>query len=295
MSRLLILFATLVFAFSSCSKDKTVYEDDTEKPTDYTFSEAIVLMDDSYKISVETINGKFYKGYNEIRLKLLDSQTDEEISPEEVLFNPVMKNIGGKEYSCPHRSELQHSADNAYYSGYVVFTKESDEEDGWSIEISFINNDKSHSVKKDVLVQKQPNSNLGMVAFTGNDGQQYYISLVSPFDPVIAENELIAGVFVLSDEVKGTYLQADNYVLKLDPRMPDPSMGNHSSPNNKDLTQREDGLYQGKVNYTMKGNWTLNFILFNKEGERIKGTEVPEEHMPGVVGTKSELHIDVKL
>jgi hypothetical protein len=75
--------------------------------------------------------------------------------------------------------------------------------------------------------------------------------------------------------------------------MPEPSMGNHSSINNKDLTQQNDGLYHGVVNYTMTGNWTLNFIMLNQNGKILKGTEVPTDFTPGVEGVKSELYIDI--
>jgi len=75
--------------------------------------------------------------------------------------------------------------------------------------------------------------------------------------------------------------------------MPEPSMGNHTSPNNVDLTRHDDGLYYGVVNYTMTGNWTLNFILVNQNGFIVKGTEVPTTFTPGVQGVKSELFIDI--
>jgi len=70
-------------------------------------------------------------------------------------------------------------------------------------------------------------------------------------------------------------------------------MGNHSSPNNQDLTQQSDGLYHGVVNYTMTGNWTLNFILQDESGQTIKGTEVSTEFTPGIDGEKGELYIDI--
>ena len=75
--------------------------------------------------------------------------------------------------------------------------------------------------------------------------------------------------------------------------MPEPSMGNHSSPNNKDLVQGDDGFYHGVVNYTMTGNWTLNFIFMNQNGKILKGTEVPKDFTPGVECKKSELFIDI--
>ena len=99
-----------------------------------------------------------------------------------------------------------------------------------------------------------------------------------------------AGAF--PDETQFSYSEVAGYTLKLDPRMPEPSMGNHSSPNNQDLTQQNDGLYHGVVNYTMTGNWTLNLIMMNQNGLILKGTVVPTDFTPGVEGVKSELFID---
>ena len=126
---------------------------------------------------------------------------------------------------------------------------------------------------------------------------------MAPQKPRVAENALVAGIYKYNEptEPAGTfpdlaqfsYSEVSNYTLLLDPRMPEPSMGNHSSPNNVDLAQQADGLYYGTVNYTMTGEWTLNFILKNQTGGVIKGTEVSTEFTPGIEGARSELHIDI--
>src|SRR5690606_6052290 len=100
-----------------------------------------------------------------------------------------------------------------------------------------------------------------------------------------------AGTF--PDPSQFSYAEVENSKLLLYPRMPEPSMGNHPSPNKVDMTQQAGGMYHAVVNYTMNGNWTLNFILLNQSGEVIKGTEVPTDFTPGIEGVKSELHIDI--
>ena len=150
------------------------------------------------------------------------------------------------------------------------------------------------------------NPNLNMTQFVGNDGKQYYIALIAPELPKVAINNLIAGIWVqeetssLPELINGKpnpnkfiYSVANNYILELDPRMPGEDMGNHSSPNNEHLTQKEDGFYHGRVNYTMTGYWTLNFILKNHLRNVIKGTEVSRRVQMGVFGEQSELHIDI--
>ena len=145
--------------------------------------------------------------------------------------------------------------------------------------------------------------NLNMTAFTASDDEQYFIALVAPQSPGVAENDLVAGIYkynkptnlegAFPDLSQYSYSIVTDYTLYLDPRMPEPSMGNHSSPNNQDLTQQSDSLYHGVVNYTMTGNWTLNFIFQNDSGRIIKGTEVPTDFTPGIEGEKSELYIDI--
>jgi hypothetical protein len=66
-----------------------------------------------------------------------------------------------------------------------------------------------------------------------------------------------------------------NFTVKLDPRMP--SMDNHSSPNNEDLTYNaSSSMYDGKLSLTMTGYWKLNLMLYNTEAELLKGEEVTD-------------------
>ncbi|MCF6308613.1 MAG: hypothetical protein L3J09_11775, partial [Flavobacteriaceae bacterium] len=58
-----------------------------------------------------------------------------------------------------------------------------------------------------------------------------------------------------------------------------PSMGNHTSPNNEDLTYNSASkMYDGKLSLTMTGYWKLNLILQNENNEVLKGEEVTEEN-----------------
>jgi len=290
----------------SCTLDKTDYraEIDTIVTEHHEFKEVTAIHKDDYKIILEALNGTLYKGYNNIRLKIVNSRTGGKENVSGVTFLPVMSAPGGSRISGPHRYDLLYTPDDNYFSGYTVFTHESSTYENWELYISFTIASQVHTVKQPVSVQPQANKNLNMIAFTGNDNEQYVIALVSPQKPKVAENDLVAGIYrsvsppkyITGSSVEPlqyTYAEVNGYTLQLDPRMPEPSMGNHSSPNNVDLTQGEDGFYHGVVNYTMTGNWTLNFILVNENGKTLKGTRVPDDFTPGVEGKKSELYIDI--
>ena len=68
----------------------------------------------------------------------------------------------------------------------------------------------------------------------------------------------------------------ENYTIMLDPRMP--GMGNHTSPNNTDLSF-ENSIYNGDLSLTMTGYWVLNLKLMNNENVLLKGEDVTEEHI----------------
>lgn len=295
----------LCFAVTSCTLDKTDFEAEIDRDvTEYfEFEEAVSLNINGYKISIEALNGTFFKGYNEIRLKIVNTQTNQAVSNSEITFLPILSDLDDNKTSCPHGYHLVYNPEEQYYSGYSVFTSESNPTNLWEVYIGFTDNNQTFTVHQPVNVEMQTNKNLNMTSFTGNDGEQYFIALVAPQKPKVAENELVAGIYkynqpttpagAFPDPTQFSYSEVSNHILLLDPRMPEPSMGNHSSLNNVDLIQQADGLYYGVVNYTMTGNWTLNFILRNPNGEIIKGTEVPTDFTPGIEGAKSELYIDI--
>lgn len=306
MQRIIFFITAVCLAVVSCTKDKTDYEAeiDAEVPQYSEFKEAAVVRIDGYNVRIEALNGAFYKGYNAIRLTITNGQTHEKVNASAVTFLPILTHMDGDNTSCPHRYNLVYQSDERYFSGYSVFTHESDTEASWKLYIRFTVADKTYKVVHNISVQEQTNKNLNMTSFTGKDDGQYFLALIAPQRPKVAENELIAGVYRFNpptrppsgdfpDPTQFSYTEVSGYTLQLDPRMPEPSMGNHSSPNNKDLTQQGDGLYHGVVNYTMTGNWTLNFILLNQNGRILKGTEVPTDFTPGVEGAKSELYIDI--
>ncbi|HEY1193182.1 hypothetical protein [Flavobacterium sp.] len=298
------LVIALWCAITSCTIDKTDYEAEigSQVPEYYEFKEAASLTSGNYKISIEALNGTFYKGYNELHFKIVNTQNNQSVTASEVTFLPIMSTTDGSKTSCPHEYDVKYDAANKYFVGYSVFTSESAATNSWKLYVSFTAENQKYEVTKDVSVEKQSNKNLNMTTFTGKDNEQYVIALIAPQKPKVAENPIVAGIYkynkptttagIFPDPTQFSYSEVVGYTLKLDPRMPEPSMGNHSSPNNQDLTQQNDGLYHGVVNYTMTGNWTLNLIMMNQNGLILKGTVVPTDFTPGVEGVKSELYID---
>lgn len=287
------------FILTACTLDKTDYEAETNTvvPEKQVFKAVFLAENEAYNLRVEALEGQLYQGYNEVRVHVLDAQTKQVIEDAKVTLLPVHLTETGKEDSCPHSPEWTYQPQDKYYTGYCIFTQEGAKGD-WVLVLKVEEKTIQFQKMEPIEVKHQSNMNLNMTTFIGQDQEEYLIALVAPAQPKVAENKLVAGIFkrntaINPETLDQAYVAVENYTLLLDPRMPEPSMGNHSSPNNRDLVQREDGLYQGVVNYTMTGNWTLNFILQNNQGRILKGTKVPTDFTPGVTGVKSELFIDI--
>ncbi len=302
----IIVIISLCLLFISCTKEKTDYEAEigTEQPGQLEFKEAYSFEKNGLKVSVQALNGTLTKGYNELRLKVYNKDNNAEINSASLGFLPILNDAQGNQVSCPHRYQLVYNSAEKFYAAYAVFTELSSNENKWDLYLRLKVGNQEILIKEPITVKEQTNKNLNMVSFFGNDDEQYFIALLGPRAPKVAENNLQAGIYkynkpstpangTFPDPSQFNYSEVKDFTLKLDPRMPEPSMGNHSSPNNKDLVQGDDGFYHGVVNYTMTGNWTLNFIFMNQNGKILKGTEVPKDFTPGVEGKKSELFIDI--
>jgi hypothetical protein len=113
-----------------------------------------------------------------------------------------------------------------------------------------------------------------VLSFTGMDDNQYVLTLLDPKKPQEGANLITA--YIHRQKEDESYALVKTFKLKIDPRMP--SMGNHASPNNVDLTWDDSNkVYHGTVNFSMTGYWKINLILLNEAGEIIQGNAVTGE------------------
>ncbi len=306
----------IVLLFFSCTVEKTPFGNRLNFRARGIQEEATHINNNNHLISIEASDGEFLRGYNELSVKIVTANTFERLNVQRVELLVTRTDENGRLTSAPHSRELSNEDDNLIFKGFAVFDTpknysvlngtHSGIKTNWHIYLNYVIDNITYKAEKEIEVLDTRNPNLNMTQFVGNDGKQYYIALIAPELPKVAINNLIAGIWVqeetssLPELINGKpnpnkfiYSVANNYILELDPRMPGEDMGNHSSPNNEHLTQKEDGFYHGRVNYTMTGYWTLNFILKNHLRNVIKGTEVSRRVQMGVFGEQSELHIDI--
>jgi hypothetical protein len=178
----------------------------------------------------------------------------------------------GMSHSCSASTIAKKENAEATYEGYIVFQMASNEMEYWELSLDYTIDDEHHTAIKQIQVDNAPKR--VVESFQASDQKRYIIALVQPTTPRVAVNDMEAVLYKM--ESMTSFVPVDDFTIKIDPRMP--SMGNHSSPNNVDLSQREGAIYAGKLNLTMTGYWKLNLQLVNGDGIVLKGEPVTESN-----------------
>lgn len=240
------------------------------------------ITNDTHTIELYTDTGHFSTGYNDISLRIKNNSDNTYIENASLTWNPVMT-MPTMKHSCPKSTISKVPGKNTLYNGYIIYQMTHMDMSGWTLNISYTINDSSYEAKAPLLVGQSNRQNVTTI--TGSDDTKYIIALIAPSVPKIAVNDVKIGVYTMEDAF--SFPVVKNYSIALDPRMP--SMGNHSSPNNEDLTYSDiDTMYHGRLSLTMSGYWVLNLKLINDQGMLLKGEDITTDHL------QSSLYLEIE-
>lgn len=270
----------IAISLVSCLKDE-----DIDKPVICPIMrEVAVQSNENHRITIFSNDGKLYQGYNNITVSITDIKTNENVKVDKVTFNPEMtmkmKKMNFK-HSCPHSKQFKKEGD--LFKGYALFQMKTNKMGFWELNFTYTIAGKEYKVEKiKVEVKEKKGLYSTFKKFKGTDKKSYYLSLVE-HNPKIGLNEDVKLMLV---KVEGTgkvengikdlqFTTPKDYMIKLDPRMAGEEMGNHSSEGNKNPKyDAQDDLFHMTVGYSMGGNWTLNFMIEDKNGKLIAGSKV---------------------
>ena len=265
MKFLRILPLVIVTIFASCSNTNTPAVDELDGLTK--FKE---IANTTHTIELYKDLGGLEQGYNAIALKIKDNATNQYIKNASVSWIPIM-HMTMKTHSCPKSPVTKISTDGSVYEGYIVFTMAQNATEYWDLKIDYTINGITYTMTS--VINVPASAKQRVTTFTGSDNVKYVVAYAEPHHPKVGLNDMFAGVWKMQDMMN--FPVVDNFKLKIDPRMP--SMGNHGSPNNVDLTQIKTGdLYNGKLSLTMTGLWRINLQLANASGTVLKGEPIVE-------------------
>ena len=279
MKILRILPLIIVTIFASCTNNDTPTVNELEALTK--FKE---ISNTTHTIELYKHMTGLEQGYNEIALKIKDNATNQYITNATVTWMPLM-HMEMMTHSCPKSSVTKISTAGSVYQGYIVFQMAQNATEYWDLKIDYTINGTAYSMTS--VIDVPASSKQRVTTFTGSDGVRYIAAYADPHHPAIGINDIVAGVWKMQDMMN--FPVVDGFKLKIDPRMP--SMGNHGSPNNVDLTQSTLGaFYHGKMSLTMSGLWRINMQLLNASNEVLKGEAIVD----GDPSSVSSLYFEIE-
>ncbi|MCL6296200.1 hypothetical protein [Jejuia spongiicola] len=275
-----ILPILLIILFTiSCSTD------DNEAPIINEIEGLIKVQDitnTTHTIELFNTTGDFRTGYNNVSIRIKEKASSSYIKNASISWIPMMQ-MPSMQHSCPKSEVTKSVGKETVYEGFVIYQMTNTDGSGWSLTVNYTIDGTDYTASSDIVVLQSEKQNT--TSFMGSDDSRYIIALIEPNEPKIAINDLKVGLFKMKNMM--TFPVVEDYTITLDPRMP--GMGNHSSPNNTDLSYNaEDHMYHGNLSLTMTGYWVLNLKLINDHSEVLKGEDVTEDH------TKSSLYLELE-
>ncbi|MEO1031824.1 MAG: hypothetical protein AAFX55_10495 [Bacteroidota bacterium] len=262
----LVLFALI----TSCSTDDNDDPAPINEVADLLLIKEIVNGDQTIELYNE--KGRFETGYNAISIRLKNNTTNTYFENAMLSWMPIMQ-MPTMQHSCPKSSITKAAGKDTVYEGFIIYQMTNTDGSGWSLTLEYTIDGVDYSVTETIDVMQYENQNV--TSFMATDDTRYTLALIAPKDPSIAINTMKVGLFKMENMM--TFPVVENYTIALDPRMP--GMGNHSSPNNTDLTfNNVDKLYYGDLSLTMTGYWKLNLKLMDENDTVLKGEDVTEEN-----------------
>lgn len=274
MKTIKFLLAVVLFsiAFTSCTddSDEPIIMAEENPLADYNMLTS--LKANGHEIEVYSEQTQFSIGYNELFFRIKDEATDSYISDASLSMTPMM-HMTEMMHSCP-KSVISKMDNPSVYKGFAVFQMPGNTDEYWDLSLEYSIVDQTFEAKERIEVKLPADGKNRVASFMGADDSRYIVAMM-PMTPEVAVNDFSAMVFKMENMM--TFPAVENYTISIDPRMP--SMGNHSSPNNEDLSyDASSGMYKGKLSLTMTGYWKINLKLINASDEVLKGEAVTEEN-----------------
>ncbi len=267
MKTLRIVSLAILAIFASCSSDneETVTVNELDGLT-----KIQEMTNDTHVVELYSATGVLQQGHNTISLRIKNKTTNEYEKNATVSWAPLMY-MTSMQHACPYSAVTKTSGKETLYNGYIVFQMAQNDTEYWKLKVNYTINGTDYTVNE--VISVPASAKRRVTSFTGTDGSKYVLALIEPTSPKVALNDITMGVFKMENMM--SFPIVNNYTVKIDPRMP--SMGNHGSPNNVNLTQSATDLfYHGKLSLTMTGYWKINLQLLNSSNEVLKGEEITE-------------------
>lgn len=251
-----MLVTLFVFALSSCDKD----DDNSVQPQEEPLSSYEMLGEKSLgdmNIRLYSAEAPFV-GYNQLAIRMMDANGGI-LENASVMINPMM-DMGTMMHSTPH-TQPEYSEELNAYMANAAFIMPDGQGTSWMIHVMVDPGDGMDTTTFEIdVVEPDPKRLFGFVS-NHDSTTRYFVTLKEPMDPEVGLNDF--ELMIYKRENMMSFPAATDLAVEIEPEMP--TMG-HGSPNNVNPEHIENGLYRGKVNFTMSGYWEVHCTVKDGEG-----------------------------
>lgn len=200
-----------------------------------------------------------YAGYNQVFITAYDSMSGKAINEAHINLKPLMT-MTSMSHSCPVINPEEASV-KGLFEAAVLFTMPSGDMGKWSMEVNFHNHQRNALGKLNLDLQVKSTTPSRVTSFATASGKKYYLSYRFQDKVKVGVNDIDIIAFTMEN---GKFIPAEGLTMVMSPEMP--SM-DHGSPNNTNPVYTMNGIYSGKSNFTMSGEWVLNLALTDETGD----------------------------
>lgn len=252
------LILALAMGMSACEKDDTTSPNPpSEDPLkDYTLIGEQNFHHDGLTAKLYMMEDPFV-GYNRVAVQILETGTDRVQGENvDITFRPMM-DMGMMMHTTPVENP-SYNAEMDAHMGSATFIMPSTA-GNWSFEvIGGPDGATPDTARFDITVMAKDEARLYSFVSAADSVSSYFVALKEPMAPEMGLNDF--QLMIYKRESMMSFPPATDLKVEIEPEMP--SMG-HGSPNNENPIHVEDGLYSGKVNFTMTGYWKVNVKIMN--------------------------------
>ena len=196
-------------------------------------------------------------GANAIYAKVSVTATGAVVSNAALTIKPMMDMVT-MQHSCPVTGPFEYDATKALYDTGVVFQMAGT----WTATVALTPSGGSPlTASYTGLVVTDTGSAKSFTVGSGMMAVKYVLSMNFVSAPVVGLNPIAVGLYATTD-MGMNFTPVDDASFVLDPQMP--SMG-HGSPGSVNPTLVADGVYSGKLSFSMPGAWETT-VTVNRGG-----------------------------
>lgn len=207
-----------------------------------------------------------HAGYNEVMVHLTGPD-GQPVAGAQVTYQPMMAMVDGKDHSAATEQPVEQQP--GMYYGAVAFPMPSGPDLGkWALTVKLADATGAASGEAAFPVDVLPAKLSG--SFVGPEEAKIFLMAVQPTtEPQVGKQPF--EIFAMTRQGMLDWPPVDDLLLEITPEMP--TMG-HGSPGNENPVSQGNGHYQGTVNFTMAGPWTVTVVA--RRGDDVLGQVVFE-------------------